>query len=104
MHRTHSLQQEMLISLPARRGSVLALEAGAIWFTMDGRDIVLTDGQTFRLEKDATLLVQAFSYARLRLAQPASAGLITALLNLAKRIMRKRQDRTPVCVAGPVKA
>jgi len=94
----------MLISLPVRRGGLLALESGAIWFTMDGRDIVLTGGQTFRLEKDATLLVQAFSAARLRLAQPAGSGLIAALRNLAKRVMRKRQGHQPVCVAAHAKA
>lgn len=90
MHRTHALQQDMLISLPARRGAVLALESGAIWLTMDGRDIVLADGQTLRLEKDATLLIQAFSYTRLRLMQPTAHSFIKALKGLAVRLFGKR--------------
>jgi hypothetical protein len=66
--------------LPARRtlqldnveGSVIAVESGALWITMenDSRDIVLTPGMRFEVDRSGRTLVTAEEDTRLGLLAP----------------------------------
>lgn len=104
MYKLHTLQQDKLLSLPARRGAEVSVEAGAIWFTLDGRDVVLSSGQSCQLEADATLLIESFSYSSFRLAEPAAPGWIKMLLNLPGRFSRRQRAARPINITGSVKA
>lgn len=105
MYKLHTLQPDTLLSLPVRRGASLSVETGAIWFTLDGRDIIVTNGQHCELEYDAMLLIESFSHSRFRLTEPAAPGWIKAILSLPERLRRNRHNASqPVIISGSVKA
>lgn len=64
MTSPHTLPAHALLNLPARRGDVVRVESGAIWFTVAGQDIVLQAGESFAIPQGQNLLIETFSPSR----------------------------------------
>jgi hypothetical protein len=56
------------------RGALVFVESGSAWITQDHdrRDVVVTAGDWFRLDRDGTALVQAIDTATVTVTAPAS--------------------------------
>lgn len=77
MSSPYTLPAHALLNLPARRGDVVRVEIGAIWFTVAGQDIVLQAGESFAIPQGQNLLIEAFSPSRFQVEGASSlrAGL-----------------------------
>lgn len=67
------------------RGFIVRCVEGALWLTRDddGRDTVLTPGESFEVTQRGRVLIQALSVSRLWLERRARAcGLVRLLLRL----------------------
>jgi len=87
------LAKDQVLALPAADGACVTSEDGVVWITQDGdpRDVVLTPGDTFCLERDTATLVQAFAPARIRIAEPRpKAHGFAALLRRLRRALARR--------------
>jgi len=64
-----------LLSIRGGRGAVLFIEHGEVWVTQEGdqRDVVLSAGAWFRLDRDGTAIVQARRAAAVTLTAVADA-------------------------------
>jgi len=88
--------------LPARetlvledaRGTVIAVEYGCLWITLEGdtRDIVLTDGMRFAVNRQGRTVVVAEEDSRLR---------VKRRLSFRERWLRKLRDLMVVRPAKP---
>ena len=80
------LSANQVLALPEAQGACVTSESGTVWITQDGdpRDIVLQAGETACLEREATTLVQAFSPARIRIAEPRRSPRLTLLQRLRR--------------------
>ena len=66
------LRKNQVLALDDAQGARLYSEDGTVWVTQDGdiRDIVLQPGESVVLDRDTQTLVQAFTPARVRIAEP----------------------------------
>jgi uncharacterized protein (AIM24 family) len=64
-----TLQPNRLLRLRDGRDVVVGVDAGTVWLTQDGdmRDIILRAGESFRVDRDGTVLLQALDDAAVRL-------------------------------------
>jgi len=70
-----ALARKGLLSIRGGRGAVLFVDHGEVWVTQEGdrRDVVLTAGAWFRLDRDGTAIVQARRDAAVTLTAAADA-------------------------------
>jgi hypothetical protein len=70
-----ALPRRGLLSIRGGRGAVLFVEHGEVWVTQEGdpRDVVLSAGAWFRLDRDGTAVVQARRPASVTLTAVADA-------------------------------
>ena len=70
-----ALPRRGLLSIRGGRGAVLFIEHGEVWVTQEGdrRDVVLSAGAWFRLDRDGTAIVQARRAASVTLTAGADA-------------------------------
>ncbi len=70
-----ALPRRGLLSIRGGRGAVLFIEHGEVWITQEGdrRDVVLSAGAWFRLDRDGTAIVQARRPAAVTLTAAADA-------------------------------
>jgi len=63
------------IVLDNARGTAIAVDYGCLWITQDGdlRDIILTDGMRFEIDRRGRTVVVAEENSRLRVKRPPSA-------------------------------
>ncbi len=61
-----------LLSLQGARGARIVNHRGIVWITQDGdrRDVVLKDGESFELDRDTPVIVQAFECSTVKLSEP----------------------------------
>jgi len=71
-----ALPRRGLLSICGGRGAVLFVEHGEVWVTQEGdpRDVVLSAGAWFRLDRDGTAIVQARCPASVTLTAVADAA------------------------------
>ena len=72
------LAKNQMLSLTEARGSVIRCRRGSIWITQDhdARDVVLSAGESFRLEREGRSIVWALADASVELLpakQPQSS-------------------------------
>jgi Protein of unknown function (DUF2917) len=69
---TITLRRGKLVRLPEARGATVTACAGSVWITEQDspRDVVLTPGESFTLDRPGVALVQAFRDASI-LVDPA---------------------------------
>ena len=62
-----------LLKLRGARGARIVNRRGLVWITQDGdrRDIVLTEGESFELDRDTPVIVQAFDCSTVKVSAPA---------------------------------
>jgi len=72
-----ALPRRGLLSIRGGRGAVLFVEHGEVWVTQEGdpRDVVLSAGGWFQLDRDGTAIVQARRPASVTLTAVADAPL-----------------------------
>jgi Protein of unknown function (DUF2917) len=82
--RTFLPARETLV-LENARGTIIAVEHGCLWITLerDTRDIVLTDGMRFKVNRRGRTVVAAEEDSRLRVKRP---------LTFHERFLRKLRD------------
>jgi Protein of unknown function (DUF2917) len=70
-----ALARRGLLSIRGGRGAVLFVDHGEVWVTQEGdrRDVVLTAGAWFRLDRDGTAILQARRAAAVTLTAAADA-------------------------------
>jgi hypothetical protein len=70
-----ALPRRSLLRIRGGRGAVLFIEHGEVWVTQEGdrRDVVLSAGAWFRLDRDGTAVVQASRAAAVTLTAVADA-------------------------------
>ena len=93
LRRTRMPARETLV-LENARGTVIAVDHGCLWITLEGdtRDIVLTDGMRFEIDRHGRTIVVAEEDTRVRLSTPKS--LRERLGDRLRRIWRSaRQSR-----------
>ena len=88
--------------LPARetlvlenaRGTVIAVDHGCLWITLEGdtRDIVLTDGMRFEIDRRGRTIAVAEEDSRVRMRAPKTSGkrLSALLRRTLRRLMEPR--------------
>ncbi len=61
-----------LLKLQGVRGARIFSHRGTVWITQDGdrRDVVLTDGESFGIDRDTPVIVQAFECSTVKLSEP----------------------------------
>ena len=84
-----ALDKDDLLRVLDGRGVSVYLASGELWLTQenDSRDIMLTAGQSFRLDKNGLTLVHAFERSEVSLCAPRSRELAepTGLFALVPR-------------------
>lgn len=80
MSTTHSPDGSRLVTLPHNtvhslidgQGTLIACLAAKVWITQDGdeRDIVLTAGETFRIDRPGLTLINGFGRATIAVLPP----------------------------------
>jgi hypothetical protein len=72
-----ALARGELLRVDRGQGALLLVERGEVWVTQSGdpRDVVLSAGSWFRLDRDGTAIVQARRAASLTLTGPLDAPL-----------------------------
>lgn len=65
------LRPNRLLRLRDGRDVVVGVDSGTVWLTQDGdmRDIILHAGESFRVDRDGTVLLQALDDAAVRFGQ-----------------------------------
>jgi hypothetical protein len=92
----HSLlpARETLV-LENARGTVIAVDHGCLWVTLEGdtRDIVLTDGMRFEIDRDGRTLAVAEEISRVRVSAPrnSSTRFAAFLRRTLRRLMEPRE-------------
>jgi hypothetical protein len=91
--------------LPARetlvlenaRGTVIAVEHGCLWVTLEGdtRDIVLTDGMRFEIDRDGRTLAVAEEISRVRVSTPQKPARRFAAF-MRRTLRRLMEPREPM--------
>ena len=68
-----TLQWGMPLTVKDGQGACITSRRGTVWITQDNdlRDVVLTSGESFRLERPATAIVQAMDTAEVLILPPA---------------------------------
>lgn len=63
-----TLRPNRMLRLRDGRNLVVGVDTGTVWLTQDGdvRDIILRAGESFRVDRDGTVLVQALNDAAVR--------------------------------------
>lgn len=63
-----------ILSLDGAEGARITSLGGTVWITQDGdlRDIVLSDGEAFELDRPTPAIVQAFELAKVSISEPAT--------------------------------
>jgi len=93
----HSLQRWESLALKDAEGAVVNVDAGCVWLTLEGdtRDIVLTPGMRFEIDRTGLTIIAAEEDAKLRLCSPdtASARVQTWLHRTADRLQHIWSDR-----------
>jgi hypothetical protein len=91
------LGKNQVLALDDAQGARLYNEDGVVWITQDGdpRDIVLRAGESFVLDRDTPTLVQAFSPARVHIAEPEPRARGLAALGTRLRAAARRHDLLP---------
>ena len=66
-----------ILTLDGAEGARITSLGGIVWITQDGdlRDIVLSDGEAFELDRPTPAIVQAFELARVSITEPATRPL-----------------------------
>jgi Protein of unknown function (DUF2917) len=77
------------------RGTVIAVDHGCLWITLEGdtRDIVLTDGMRFEIDRRGRTIAVAEENTRVRLSTPRSLG--ERLGARLRRIWREAKQSRP---------
>jgi hypothetical protein len=72
-----ALARGSLLAIHGGRGALVFVERGRVWLTQenDSRDVVLSAGTWFRLDRDGAAIVEAHSPASLTLTAAAEAPL-----------------------------
>jgi hypothetical protein len=94
--RTHMPARETLV-LENARGTVIAVDHGCLWITLEGdtRDIVLTDGMRFEIDRHGRTIAVAEEATRVRMSTPKS--LRERLGARLRRIFRQaKESRGPL--------
>jgi uncharacterized protein (AIM24 family) len=63
-----TLRPNRMLRLRDGRNLVVGVDTGTVWLTQDGdvRDIILRAGDSFRVDRDGTVLLQALNDAAVR--------------------------------------
>jgi hypothetical protein len=66
-----TLRPNRLLRLRDGRDVLIGVDTGTVWLTQDGdvRDIILHAGESFRVDRDGTVLLQALDDAAVRFGQ-----------------------------------
>jgi Protein of unknown function (DUF2917) len=94
-HSQHKvLRGRTTLQLDNAEGSVVAVESGCLWITMedDPRDIVLTPGMSFEIDRTGRTLVTAEEDARFALLAPGDCPEGVAA-RIARRLFSAREPR-----------
>lgn len=72
VQRVHLERREMVV-IDDARGQIIACESGELWITQDGdrRDIILTAGASWRIERRGPLVLSALEPSVASLRHPA---------------------------------
>ena len=75
--RLVTLPHNTIHSLIDGQGTLIACLAATVWITQDGdeRDIVLTAGETFRIDRPGLTLINAFGAATIAVLPPEPLAL-----------------------------
>jgi Protein of unknown function (DUF2917) len=108
--RTTHLPQRSALVLDGAAGTIVSVEHGCVWITLerDPRDVVLTTGMRFEIDRDGRTVVVAEEDTRLRLTRPLSrseritANLVERLRKAARRFWgrqayRLAHQKVPYC-------
>jgi Protein of unknown function (DUF2917) len=75
-HRNVFLRQRESLLLQDKEGSILSVESGCLWVTQehDSRDIVLSPGMSFEIDRAGLTIVAAEEDSRFRLVEQPIVG------------------------------
>jgi hypothetical protein len=105
-----TLQWGMPLTVKDGLGACITSRRGTVWITQDNdlRDVVLTAGESFRLERPETAIVQAMDKAEVLILPPAASsaqdaappGPVRAMAGRLLQFLRNGGDRPAAAVAG----
>ena len=77
------------LTLAEGEGTCITSRRGKVWITQDHdlRDVVLSDGESFRLDRPDLAIVQAFDTAEVFVRPPERPGPAAAPAGLPQRLM-----------------
>jgi hypothetical protein len=80
------LKPNQLVKVRGGRGHSIVCHSGSVWVTQDGdpRDIILSAGDSFTLDREGPALVQAFEPGAISIAQARPQTRATRLAALLK--------------------
>ena len=91
--RQLQLARRQIVSLHHGKGACITCDGGMLWITVgDTRDILLGAGESFTIDRDDLVLVNALRSSRLSVQQPGKAAsplqrMASRLLFRAKRLL-----------------
>jgi hypothetical protein len=70
--RAHTIAKNKIMEIKQALDTTIECLAGSIWITLDGdrRDVILSAGQDFKVDRKQRTLIQALDTASVRLIQP----------------------------------
>jgi hypothetical protein len=95
--RTFLPARETLV-LENARGTVIAVDHGCLWITLEGdtRDIVLTDGMRFEIDRRGRTIAVAEENSRLRVSTPKTLRDRFSAWLQRRGLRRAKPLRTPL--------
>ncbi len=102
-----TLRWGMPLTVRDGQGACITSRRGAVWITQDNdlRDVVLTSGESFRLERPETAIVQAMDTAEVLILPPAqTSGQAAARGGITRRIAARLLHRLRRGADRPVDA
>ena len=80
------LKPNQVVKLRGGRGRSIVCDSGTVWVTQDGdpRDVILSAGASFTLDREGPALVQAFGPSAISIAQAGAQSRAAKLAALLK--------------------
>jgi hypothetical protein len=99
-----SLRWGRPLTLSDGKGTCITARRGSVWITQDNdlRDVVLSSGESFLLEKPELAIVQAFDAAEIVVSPPPASRIRQRVPTLAQRLLQavRRASGDPVAAMG----
>jgi L-lysine 2,3-aminomutase len=99
-----SLQWGRPLTLSDGKGTCITARRGSVWITQDNdlRDVVLSGGESFLLEKPELAIVQAFDAAEIVVSPPPAPRIRPRVPTLAQRLLQavRRASGDPAAAMG----